>query len=120
MNEIYKVDTPFKKISILGSTGSIGTQTLEVVAEHGDIEVTALACGRNIKLLEEQMRQFHPKLVAVENEKLAEEIRVRTEDLGIPVMSGMDGLIAVATEEHAQHIRILLWRIRRHLLLRDT
>ena len=104
MNEIYKVDTPFKKISILGSTGSIGTQTLEVVAEHGDIEVTALACGRNIKLLEEQMRQFHPKLVAVENEKLAEEIRVRTEDLGIPVMSGMDGLIAVATEEHAQMV----------------
>ena len=104
MNEIYKVDTPFKKISILGSTGSIGTQTLEVVAEHGDIEVTALACGRNIKLLEEQMRRFHPKLVAVENEKLAEEIRVRTEDLGIPVMSGMDGLIAVATEEHAQMV----------------
>ena len=85
MNEISKVDTPLKKISILGSTGSIGTQTLEVVAEHGDIEVTALACGRNIKLLEEQMRQFHPKLVAVENEKLAEELRVRTSDLGIPV-----------------------------------
>ena len=104
MNEISKVDIPLKKISILGSTGSIGTQTLEVVAEHGDIEVTALACGRNIKLLEEQMRQFHPKLVAVENEKLAEEIRVRTEDLGIPVMSGMDGLIAVATEEHAQMV----------------
>ena len=51
MNEISKVDTPLKKISILGSTGSIGTQTLEVVAEHGDIEVTAHACGRNIKLL---------------------------------------------------------------------
>lgn len=104
MNEISKVDTPLKKISILGSTGSIGTQTLEVVAEHGDIEVTALACGRNIKLLEEQMRQFHPKLVAVENEMLAEELRVRTSDLGIPVMSGMDGLIAVATEEHAQMV----------------
>ncbi len=104
MNEISKVDTPLKKISILGSTGSIGTQTLEVVAEHGDIEVTALACGRNIKLLEEQMRQFYPKLVAVENEMLAEELRVRTSDLGIPVMSGMDGLIAVATEEHAQMV----------------
>lgn len=104
MNEISKVDTPLKKISILGSTGSIGTQTLEVVAEHGDIEVTALACGRNIKLLEEQMRQFYPKLVAVENEKLAEELRVRTSDLMIPVMSGMDGLIAVATEEHAQMV----------------
>lgn len=104
MNEISKVDTPLKKISILGSTGSIGTQTLEVVAEHGDIEVTALACGRNIKLFEEQMRQFRPKLVAVENEKLAEELRVRTSDLMIPVMSGMDGLIAVATEEHAQMV----------------
>lgn len=93
-----------KKISILGSTGSIGTQTLEVVSEHGDIEVTALACGGNIKLLEEQMRKFRPKLVAVWTEEKAKELRIKTADLDIPVMSGMDGLIAVATEEHAEMV----------------
>lgn len=55
-----------KKIAILGSTGSIGTQTLSVIEEHADdFEVTALACGNNIRLLEEQMRKFRPKLVAV-------------------------------------------------------
>ena len=93
-----------KKISILGSTGSIGTQTLEVVSEHGDIEVTALACGGNIQLLEEQMRRFRPKIVAVWTEEKAEELRIKTADLDIPVMSGMDGLIAVATEEHAEMV----------------
>lgn len=54
-----------RKIAVLGSTGSIGTQTLSVVEEHGDLQVAALACGGNIKLLEEQMRKFHPQLVAV-------------------------------------------------------
>lgn len=93
-----------KKISILGSTGSIGTQTLDVVGEHGDIEVTALACGGNVKLLEEQMRRFRPKLVAVWTEEKAKELRIKTADLGIPVMSGMDGLIAVATESHAEMV----------------
>lgn len=93
-----------KKISILGSTGSIGTQTLDVVREHGDIEVTALACGGNVKLLEEQMRRFRPKLVAVWTEEKAKELRIKTADLGIPVMSGMDGLIAVATESHAEMV----------------
>lgn len=93
-----------KKISILGSTGSIGTQTLEVVKEHGDIEVTALACGGNIRLLEEQMRQFHPRLVSVWKEKDAKDLRIQTADLGITVMSGMEGLIAVATEEHTEMV----------------
>lgn len=93
-----------KKISILGSTGSIGTQTLDVVREHGDIEVTALACGGNVKLLEEQMRRFRPKLVAVWTEEKAKELRIKTADLGIPVMSGVDGLIAVATESHAEMV----------------
>ncbi|MFR9065150.1 MAG: 1-deoxy-D-xylulose-5-phosphate reductoisomerase, partial [[Clostridium] scindens] len=54
-----------KRIAILGSTGSIGTQTLEVVRENGDIEVLGLAAGSNITLLEEQIRQFHPRLAAV-------------------------------------------------------
>ena len=60
-----------KKIAILGSTGSIGTQTLEVVRENGDIEVLGLAAGSNISLLEEQIREFQPKLVAVWDEKKA-------------------------------------------------
>ena len=57
-----------RKIAILGSTGSIGTQTLDVVREHGDIEVVALSCGRNIDLIEKQVREFKPKLVSVWNE----------------------------------------------------
>ena len=65
-----------KKIAILGSTGSIGTQTLEVVRENGDIEVLGLAAGNNIKLLEEQIREFHPKVVAVWSEDKAMELRV--------------------------------------------
>ena len=66
-----------KKIAILGSTGSIGTQTLEVVRENGDIEVLALSAGNNIKLLEEQIREFRPKLAAVwaEEKALAQFLR---------------------------------------------
>ena len=60
-----------KKIAILGSTGSIGTQTLEVVRENGDIEVTAAAAGNNITLLEEQIREFHIPLAAVWSEEKA-------------------------------------------------
>ena len=91
-----------KKIAILGSTGSIGTQTLEVVAEHKDIEVVALACGRNIQMLETQMRQFQPKLVAVWNETDAVALRNSTRDLSIPVYTGMEGLLAVATIPDAE------------------
>ena len=83
-----------KKIAILGSTGSIGTQTLSVIEEHADdFEVTALACGNNIRLLEEQMRKFRPKLVAVWSKEAAASLRVRTADLGIPVETGMDGYL---------------------------
>ena len=59
-----------KKISILGSTGSIGTQTLEIVRYNRDIQVTALAAGSNIKMLEEQIREFHPQIVAVWSETI--------------------------------------------------
>ena len=85
-----------KKIAILGSTGSIGTQTLEVVRENGDLEVLALAAGNNITLLEEQIREFHPKLVAVWSEERAKELRNRIKDLNVKVVSGMDGLLEVA------------------------
>ena len=85
-----------KKIGILGSTGSIGTQTLEVVRENKDIEVLGLAAGNNIKLLEEQIREFRPKLVAVWTEEKAKELRENIKDLDVKVVSGMEGLIEVA------------------------
>ena len=91
-----------KKIAILGSTGSIGTQTLEAVRANKDIEVTALAAGSNIDLLEKQIREFSPKIAAVWNEKKAKELKDRVRDLDIRVESGMDGLLAVATELGAE------------------
>lgn len=91
-----------KKIAILGSTGSIGTQTLEVVRANKDIEVTALAAGSNIDLLEKQIREFSPKIAAVWNEEKAKELKDRVRDLDIRVESGMDGLLAVAIELSAE------------------
>ena len=86
-----------KKIAILGSTGSIGTQTLEIVDEQRDIEVVALSAGGNIDLLEKQMRKYKPKLVSVWEKAKAKELRENTRDLGIPVCYGMEGLIETAT-----------------------
>lgn len=91
-----------KKIVILGSTGSIGTQTLEVVREQGDIQVTALAAGSNILLLEQQIREFGPKLACVWDEEKARELRVSICDLDTKVVSGMEGLIEAATEQSAE------------------
>ena len=85
-----------KKIAILGSTGSIGTQTLEVVRENGDIEVLAVAAGNNITLLEQQIREFHPKLAAVWSEEKASELKHRIRDLNVRVVAGMEGLLEVA------------------------
>jgi 1-deoxy-D-xylulose-5-phosphate reductoisomerase len=82
----------------LGSTGSIGTQTLDIVREQGDIEVTALAAGSNIRLLEQQIREFHPTLVSVWEEEKARELSTLIADLPVKVLCGMDGLLAVATE----------------------
>lgn len=86
-----------KKIAILGSTGSIGTQTLEVVRVNKDIEVVGMAAGNNISLLEEQIREFSPKTVAVWSEEKARELRVRISDLPVKVVAGMEGLIEIAT-----------------------
>ena len=91
-----------KYIAILGSTGSIGTQTLEVVRAQQDIKVTALSAGDNIDLLERQIREFKPVLAAVKTEEKAKELALRISDLDIPVLSGMDGLMAVACEEKAE------------------
>ena len=82
-----------KKIAILGSTGSIGTQTLEIVRTNGDLEVTALAAGNNIDLLEKQIREFKPKLAAVWKEERANELKDKINDLDVKVVSGMDGLL---------------------------
>ena len=90
-----------KKIAILGSTGSIGTQTLEVIENQRDIEVTALAAGSNIRLLEEQIRKFKPKLACVWNEDKARELAVLVKDLPVRIVSGMEGLIEAATEDSA-------------------
>ena len=85
-----------KKIAILGSTGSIGTQTLEVVRANGDIEVLGIAAGSNIRLLEEQIREFHPRLAAVWSEEKARELKLRVADTDTRVVSGMDGLLEVS------------------------
>ena len=95
-----------KKISILGSTGSIGTQTLDIAREHKeDFEVVALSCGKNIDLVFEQIKEFKPNLVSVENETLASKLASRISDEGIKgvdILYGMDGLLAVATAAEAE------------------
>ena len=90
-----------KKIGILGSTGSIGTQTLEIVRAYAaDLQVTVLAAGTNVKLMEAQMREFKPEVVVMWSEEAASELRVKTADLNIPVLSGMEGLLEVSVWEN--------------------
>lgn len=90
-----------KKISVLGSTGSIGTQTLDVVRNNKDIEVVALAAGRNIDALAKQIREFAPKLVCVEEEKSAAELKLLTPELEYEICFGMEGLVRVASYPEA-------------------
>ena len=85
-----------KKIGVLGSTGSIGTQTLDVVRANGDLQVEALSAGSNIELLEQQIREFHPKLAVVFHEEKALELKRRIRDLDVRVASGMEGLLELA------------------------
>ncbi|MFR8050283.1 1-deoxy-D-xylulose-5-phosphate reductoisomerase [Fusicatenibacter sp.] len=86
-----------KKIAILGSTGSIGTQTLEVVENNGDIQVEALSANGNVDLLEKQARKFKPSVIAVFREDAAKELKERLKDMNIRIVTGMDGLIEIAT-----------------------
>lgn len=88
-----------KRIAILGSTGSIGTQTLEVVRYNKDIQVTALAAGGNVTLMEEQIREFKPKLACLWDREKAEQLRTAVADLDVKVASGMEGLMEAATAE---------------------
>lgn len=92
-----------RKVAILGSTGSIGTQTLDVIRKNDDLELTAVSAGSNTTLLEAQIREFHPKLAAVWSEESAEALRTAIADV-VPVckvVCGMEGLIEVATMEEA-------------------
>jgi 1-deoxy-D-xylulose-5-phosphate reductoisomerase len=85
-----------KKIGILGSTGSIGTQTLQIVRDNKDIQVLALAAGSNVDLLEKQIREFQPEIACLWQEDKAEELRQRVKDLPVKVVSGMDGMLEIA------------------------
>ena len=87
-----------KYLSVIGSTGSIGTQTLDIVRSNQDLSVTALAAGKNIDLLEQQIREFQPKIAAVYDETRASELKLRIKDLDTKVVSGMDGLLEAASE----------------------
>lgn len=91
-----------KKIAILGSTGSIGTQTLDVVRENGDIEVVSLAAGSNTELLENQVREFHPKVVCVYQKERAADLKERLKDKTVKIVTGMDGLIEAACIPEAE------------------
>ena len=86
-----------KNIAILGSTGSIGTQTLDVARKNEDIRVVAVSAGKSVEKLEEQIREFHPLLAAVWDEKSAQDLKTRIADTDTKVVSGMEGLLELAS-----------------------
>jgi len=88
-----------KKIAILGSTGSIGTQTLEIVRNQPDIQAVALAAGQNVELMEAQIREFHPVIAGMWNEEAAKQLRQKVADMPVKIVSGMDGLLEIASME---------------------
>lgn len=93
-----------KNISLLGSTGSIGTQTLEVARKHKFIKIYALTAMSNVKLMEEQAREFKPEFVCMADEKAAEDLRVRIADTNIKVGGGEDGMLEAASFAHADTV----------------
>lgn len=106
-----------KHVAIIGSTGSIGTQTLEIARWNQDIKICALSAGRNIDLLEKQAREFRPEIVGLWDEKLADELKDRLKDMDIRVVSGMDGLIEIAEYKTSD---ILVTAIVRMIGIRPT
>ena len=88
-----------KKIAILGSTGSIGRQTLDVAREQKDIEVTALCARKSVDLIEAQIREFRPKTAVMWDEEAAKDLRIRVKDMDVKVLAGMDGILEVASME---------------------
>ena len=85
-----------KKIAVLGSTGSIGTQTLEIVRANPDLQVVALAAGTSVDKIEEQVREFHPLIVGMWSEEAAKDLKARIADLPVKVVAGMEGLLEIA------------------------
>lgn len=91
-----------KKIAILGSTGSIGTQTLDVVRSNPDLKVVALAAGSSVEKMEEQIREFRPIIAGMWSEEAAKDLRDRVTDLNVKIVSGMEGLLEIAVLEESQ------------------
>lgn len=91
-----------KKIAILGSTGSIGTQTLEVVENNSELKVVALAAGSSVAKLEEQIRKFRPVIAAMWSEEAAADLKSRVADLPVKIVSGMEGLLEIAVLPEAE------------------
>ena len=91
-----------KKIAILGSTGSIGTQTLEIVRQNGDLQVAALAAGSNVERMEQQIREFKPSVAAMWSEEACRDLKVRAADTGVRICCGMEGLLEIAAMEEAE------------------
>jgi len=91
-----------KNIVILGSTGSIGTQTLEIVREHPELNVLALAAGNNVDLMEKQIREFRPKKAVMWSEEAAKSLKTKIADLETEVLSGMEGMLDISTMEEAE------------------
>lgn len=89
-----------KKIGILGSTGSIGTQTLEIVRNNRDLQVVALAAGSSVSKIEDQIREFYPQMAVMWSKEAAEELRIRVADTNTRVLSGMEGLLELAVNPH--------------------
>lgn len=91
-----------KKIGILGSTGSIGTQTLDIVRKEKDLQVVSMAAGSNVKLMEQQVREFRPQIVAMWTKEAAEDLRIRLGDMPVRVVCGMEGLLEVSTVDEME------------------
>lgn len=91
-----RMEKYMKNIAVLGSTGSIGTQTLEVVRSNPDLKVVALAAGSSVEMMEEQIREFHPMIAGMWSEEAAADLRVRVADLNVKIVAGMEGLLEIA------------------------
>lgn len=91
-----------KKIAILGSTGSIGTQTLEIVRNNPDLQVVGLAAGSSVEKMEAQIREFHPVKACMWSEEAAADLRVRVADLDVEILAGMEGLLEIAVLQESQ------------------
>ena len=93
-----------RKIVLLGSTGSIGTQTLDVVRNNADLEIIGLAANRNVTLIEAQIREFHPHYAAMFDPAAAQELKVKVADLPVKIYAGMEGLMELVTVPQADTV----------------